>query len=47
MYTMARSRKHTHNKVIKLTKQQIVMIEDEWWSKYNKVFYNINTNKAG
>ena len=47
MYTMARYRKHTHKVVNKLTKQQILMIEDEWWSRYNTVVYKLNTNKVG
>ena len=42
MYTMARYRKHTSKKIIKLTRQEIMMIEDAWYRKYN-----INTNKAG
>ena len=46
MYTMARSRKHTHNKVIKLTRQQIMMIEDEWYDRFNRN-YNLNTKQIG
>jgi hypothetical protein len=30
-----------------MTREQIRMVEDEWYSKFNKVFYNINTNKVG
>ena len=41
---MARSRKHSHKKVIKLTKRQIMMIEDEWYAKYNKTYYKTSTN---
>ena len=47
MFTMARSRKFTHKTVLKLTRQQILMIEDEWWDKYNKETYKRNTNLVG
>ena len=40
-------RKHTHHKIIKLTKKEILMIEDRWYARYNKAYYNINTNKVG
>ena len=40
-------RKYTHKKVITMTSEQIRLVEDEWYSKFNKVFYNINTNKVG
>ena len=43
---MARYRKHTHNKVLKLTRQQIMMIEDEWYAKFNKN-YKLNTITIG
>ena len=43
MYTMARSRKHTHKVITKLTRQQIMMIEDEWYDRYNRSYYNVNT----
>ena len=46
MYTMARYRKHTSKKIIKLTRQQIMMIEDEWFDRYNRN-YNLTTNKVG
>ena len=46
MYTMARYRKHTHNKILKFTRQQIMMIEDEWYAKFNKN-YNLNTKQVG
>ena len=39
---MARTRKYTSKKIIKLTRQQIMMIEDEWFDRYNKN-YNVNT----
>ena len=39
-------RKHSHNKIIKLTRQQILMIEDQWWARYNKQ-PKLNTNKVG
>ena len=42
---MARTRKHTHKKIIKLTRQQIMMIEDEWFDRFNRN-YNLNTNKV-
>ena len=47
MFIMARSRKYTHKAVLKLTRQQILMIEDEWWDKYNKETYKRNTNIVG
>ena len=47
MYIMARYRKHTHKTVLKLTRQQILMIEDEWWDKYNKETYKRNTKLVG
>ena len=37
------SRKHKHKKILKLTRQQIMMIEDEWYDRYNKYFYKQNT----
>ncbi len=30
------SRKFKHNKILKLTRQQQLMIEDEWYARYNK-----------
>ena len=33
---MARIRKYTSKKIIKLTRQQIMMIEDEWFDRFNK-----------
>ena len=42
MYTMAHSRKYTSKKIIKLTRQQIMMIEDEWFDRFNRN-YNVNT----
>ena len=43
---MARTRKYTSKKIIKLTRQQIMMIEDEWFDRYNKN-YNVNTKQVG
>ena len=40
-------RKHTHHKIIKLTRQQILMIEDEWNNRFNRNYYKFNTNKVG
>ncbi len=40
-------RKYSHKKIIKLTRQQIMMIEDEWYERYNKVFYKQNTLTNG
>ena len=40
------SRKHSHTKIIKLTRQQIMMIEDEWFDRFNRN-YNLNTKKVG
>lgn len=34
-------RKYSSKKIIKLTRQQILMIEDEWYRRYN-----INTKKV-
>ena len=42
-----RKRKHSHDKIIKLTRQQIMMIEDEWYDRYNRVYYKQNTNAVG
>jgi len=39
-------RKFTHKKIITMTREQIRMVEDEWYDKFNKN-YNINTNKVG
>jgi hypothetical protein len=36
-------RKYKSKKIIKLTRQQIMMIEDEWYDRYNKYFYKQNT----
>ena len=30
-----------------MTREQIMLVEDEWYSKFNKVFHNVNTNKVG
>lgn len=43
---MARYRKYTHSKIIKLTRQEIMLVEDEWYAKFNKN-YNINTTTIG
>ncbi len=40
---MAHSRKHTHKVITKLTRKQIMMIEDEWYARYNKAVYKTNT----
>ena len=40
-------RKHTHHKIIKLTRQQILMIEDEWFDRYNRNYYKRNTIANG
>ena len=42
-----RKRKHSHNKIIKLTRQQIMMVEDEWYDRYNRVYYKVNTTLNG
>jgi len=39
-------RKYTNKRVIVLKSEEIRMIEDEWWGRFNKN-YNINTNKVG
>jgi hypothetical protein len=38
-------RKYTSNKIIKLTRQQIMLVEDEWYDRFNKN-YNINTKQV-
>ena len=42
-------RKFTHKTIknITMTSEQIRLGEDEWYSKFNKAFYNVNTNKVG
>tara|TARA_R100001463_G_scaffold62043_1_gene114945 strand:- start:1639 stop:1767 length:129 start_codon:yes stop_codon:yes gene_type:complete len=40
------NRKYKSKKIIKLTRQEIMMIEDEWYDRYNKVFYKQNTTLA-
>jgi hypothetical protein len=42
-------RKYTHKTIknITMTREQIMFVEDEWYSKFNKAFYNTNTNKVG
>ena len=40
-------RKYTSKKIIKLTRQQIMMIEDEWNDRFNRNYYKLNTNKVG
>ena len=35
-----------NKRVIVLKSEEIRMIEDEWWGRFNKN-YNINTNKVG
>ncbi len=42
---MAHSRKHKHKVIAKLTRQQIMMIEDEWYARFNKAYYKTSTNK--
>ncbi len=37
------SRKHKHMKILKLTRQQILMIEDEWNERFNVNYYRQNT----
>ena len=44
---MAHSRKYTSKKIIKLTRQQIMMIEDEWFDRYNRNYYKLNTKQVG
>ena len=40
-------RKYTSKKIIKLTRQQIMMIEDEWNDRFNRNYYKLNTNLVG
>ena len=44
---MAYTRKHTHKKITKLTRQQIMMIEDEWFDRYNRNYYKRHTIANG
>ena len=37
------NRKHKHKKILKLTRQQILMIEDEWNERFNVNYYRQNT----
>ena len=37
-------RKYSSKKIIKLTRQQILMIEDEWNERFNVNYYKQNTN---
>ena len=41
-------RKFTHKKLIKITmsREQIRMVEDEWYTRFNKN-HNVNTNIVG
>ena len=41
------ARKYSSKKIIKLTRQQIMMIEDEWNNRFNRNYYNTNTIKIG
>ena len=36
-------RKYSSKKIIKLTRQQILMIEDEWNERFNVNYYKQNT----
>ncbi len=40
-------RKYSSKKIIKLTRQQILMIEDEWFDRYNRNYYKRNTITNG
>ena len=40
------ARKYSSKKIIKLTRQQIIAIEDEWYDRFNKN-YNLNTKRVG
>ncbi len=40
-------RKFNHKRIFNANKQQIMMIEDEWYSKFNKEYYKSNTNLVG
>lgn len=39
-------RKYSHKKILKLTRQQIMLVEDEWYDKFNKSYYKQNTTLA-
>lgn len=43
MYTMARSRKHKHKVISKLTKKEFDFEVDQWYARFNKAYYNVNT----
>ena len=34
-------RKHKHEVILKLTKQQLKMVEDQYWKRYN--YHKLNT----
>ena len=36
-------RKFKHKDIFKLTNKQVMMIEDKWYSKFNKEYYKQNT----
>lgn len=46
-------RKHSHNKIIKITRAQIEAVERQYWSRYNNsnlesmLIYRPNTNSNG
>ena len=46
MYTMARSRKYTSKKFIKLTKREFDFEVDQWYARFNRN-YNTNTKLVG
>ena len=37
-------KRHKHVKLLKITKRELEMIEDEWYRRYN---YKLNTNVIG
>jgi hypothetical protein len=39
-------RKYSHKKILKLTRQQIMLVEDEWYDKFNRSYYKQNTTLA-
>ncbi len=37
------NRKRTSKTILKLTRQQIMLAEDEWYDKFNRNYYKQNT----
>lgn len=44
---MSRNRKHKHKVIVKLTRQEIMMVEDQWYARLNKAIYRQNNKSIG